>query len=688
MIPKEIADVLSGTRQWCVTHGDCLDVLRTMPDNCVDALVCDPPCGINFMNLEFDSDRGGRDNWIAWLTEIIREVARVMKPGAHGFVWALPRTSHWTGMALENAGLQPRDVATHLFSTGFPKSSKAGRLAVEAIHEIYGGKSCTCEMDAGIGCIARYDAGRDVGRENGLLAQPNSGQTAHIGDSDVQVSSRTEGGGVYQLRNDDEETTQGIRAVEAAVLLDGMRGGGAEKERLRDAPVRTGLESQTQSGAGEGQDLPMLREDAKGKRRRTARAPHSSVSDRRQQQYGEPDGTLRQLPSYGGVGDDEGDRLDQDRCHPRRVVAHRLAWRHGGVAHVCSWCGLPDRAWFDGVANQGSALKPAAEFWWLVRKPFKGSLISNVLKHGTGGLNIDACRVPHANASDFESHASGVAAIKARGGSMGGSWKNSSDLSGANDVTPAGRWPSNLTFSHGPFCKRVGVKKVKAAPPWNDNRGPSMFTGPDTSPVVHAEDDGMETVDEWECSDECVVAELNRQSGQSYSSSAAGVERHGRSAGIMGRVGDLRDGRPEGHDDAGGASRFFNSFEPDEPIFLYQAKPARSEREAGLEQFMPSKVGDGRAKTNDTPYLRDDTERLNTHATVKSVALMRWLCRLVTPPKGVVLDIFAGSGSTGVACSAEGFRFIGIEKEKAYVDIARARIVGDNPLFNLVGASR
>jgi len=64
----------------------------------------------------------------------------------------------------------------------------------------------------------------------------------------------------------------------------------------------------------------------------------------------------------------------------------------------------------------------------------------------------------------------------------------------------------------------------------------------------------------------------------------------------------------------------------------------------------------------------------NNHPTVKPIELMRYLCRLVTPPGGIVLDPFAGSGSTGKACAVEGFRFIGIEREAEYCEIARARI--------------
>jgi DNA modification methylase len=103
--------------------GDCLDLMPWLvSDESVDALVCDPPAGIGFMGKEWDHHKGGRKEWIEWMTEIMRECLRVMKPGAHGLVWALPRTSHWTATALEDAGFEVRDVVTHLFGSGFPKS--------------------------------------------------------------------------------------------------------------------------------------------------------------------------------------------------------------------------------------------------------------------------------------------------------------------------------------------------------------------------------------------------------------------------------------------------------------------------------------------------------------------------------------------------------------------------------------
>lgn len=74
------------------------------------------------MGKDWDHHKGGRTEWVAWLTEVMREVYRVLKPGAHGFVWALPKTSHWTAWALEEAGFEIRDCVTHHFGTGFPKS--------------------------------------------------------------------------------------------------------------------------------------------------------------------------------------------------------------------------------------------------------------------------------------------------------------------------------------------------------------------------------------------------------------------------------------------------------------------------------------------------------------------------------------------------------------------------------------
>lgn len=156
-----------------IINGDAIDILRQIPNDTIDSLVTDPPAGINFMGKTWDKpgilgisgglampsttstrnpsckNCGGRkragdktkacvcevpdwndldyrladrNNFISFIELIARECLRVLKPGAHGVVWALPRTSHWTATALEQAGFEVRDVITHHFGTGFPKS--------------------------------------------------------------------------------------------------------------------------------------------------------------------------------------------------------------------------------------------------------------------------------------------------------------------------------------------------------------------------------------------------------------------------------------------------------------------------------------------------------------------------------------------------------------------------------------
>lgn len=125
--------------------------------------------------------------------------------------------------------------------------------------------------------------------------------------------------------------------------------------------------------------------------------------------------------------------------------------------------------------------------------------------------------------------------------------------------------------------------------------------------------------------------------------------------------------------------------------FFYCAKASKKDRDEGLEAFEAKMSGfsngaqihgEGYDKGQDIGLNRVIARR-NSHPTVKPTDLMRYLCRLITPPSGTVLDPFCGSGSTGKAALLEGFSFIGIEREAEYVDIARARIAAAQaPLLN------
>lgn len=108
--------------RFLLKEGDCLEVLKTLPDNFVHAVVTDPPAGISFMGKEWDHHKGGRTEWVAWMTQVAAECFRVLRPGGHALVWALPRTSHWTATAWEDAGFEVRDRIAHCFGSGFPKS--------------------------------------------------------------------------------------------------------------------------------------------------------------------------------------------------------------------------------------------------------------------------------------------------------------------------------------------------------------------------------------------------------------------------------------------------------------------------------------------------------------------------------------------------------------------------------------
>jgi DNA modification methylase len=126
--------------------------------------------------------------------------------------------------------------------------------------------------------------------------------------------------------------------------------------------------------------------------------------------------------------------------------------------------------------------------------------------------------------------------------------------------------------------------------------------------------------------------------------------------------------------DVGGASRFY-----------YVAKPSREERDFGTHHLAARPRDESRKEGNpggDNPRNRGLQPRGNFHPTVKPVELMRWLVKLVTPPGGIVLDPFTGSGTTGMACRYEQREFIGIEREADYVQIAEARIAAVAPLFS------
>ena len=259
----------------------------------------------------------------------------------------------------------------------------------------------------------------------------------------------------------------------------------------------------------------------------------------------------------------------------------------------------------------GSALKPAHEPIVVARKPLIGTLVENVLEHGTGGINIDGCRIGTDVVGWSGKGRSGNSATAgaSRGGTQGG--YNYDD----GEARPVeGRFPAN-------FIHDGSDEVVSLFPESNGGAFPKKS---------------------------------NVATGRHYEGGWGNVNNEVRTE--MG---------------SGSAARFF-----------YCAKASKSERNAGLEAFEDKKSqhnagGIGR-KVSVEKRLEQGKENApmmkNIHPTVKPVNLMKYLCRLVTPPEGVVLDPFMGSGTTGIAAKVEGFDFIGIEMDREYLAIAEARI--------------
>jgi site-specific DNA-methyltransferase (adenine-specific) len=371
--------------------------------------------------------------------------------------------------------------------------------------------------------------------------------------------------------------------------------------------------------------------------------------------------------------------------------AHALVWALPRTSHWTG-CALEDAGFEvrDGLSHAfgsgfpkshnlpgglGTALKPSHELWFLVRKPLEKGLTveQNHAKWGTGVLNIDACRVGIASVdlADMVGRSGASTANNVYGAGVG------------HDVTwspdSSGRWPPNLLLTHDARCHCIGTRAVKANPTWdtpNRDTAPSAFTGGEVSPVKHG--DGAEDVPAWECVEGCPVLLLDRQSGERTSGSGAKAVS---GATNWGRESERRDVGALWSGDSGTASRFFPQFQWDPELddlepFIYAAKASRGERDKGLEHFK------GAAAQRDTPNPGGiDAGSRNVHPTVKSVELIRYFVRLVTPRGGEVRpkvgDIFMGSGTGGVAALLEGCDFVGFEREdtdeEPFVSIARAR---------------
>lgn len=276
-------------------------------------------------------------------------------------------------------------------------------------------------------------------------------------------------------------------------------------------------------------------------------------------------------------------------------------WLSGKATFDITKSATPEAAEWEGW---GTALKPACEPWVLARKPLQGTVAANVLAHGTGALNIDACRI--ATGENLNGGAYAEVGNRSVSGSLhAGSGMNVTGATASSAfVQPIGRWPAN---------------------------------------VIH---DG---------SDEVVAAFPQTAIAGGYPASGA---KFGLSGGERKQRGEALQ-----IDMAGGsAARFF-----------YTAKADAEDRVCECSVCGSLPIGPPHCLCRDP---EDSTKKAKAggHPTVKPIDLMQYLCRLVTPKGGTILDPFAGSGTTGTAARREGFNAILIEREERFAAFIRHRL--------------
>jgi len=343
---------------------------------------------------EFDERehaRSDRDIFIAKMTAIFKECLRVLKPGGHAAVWAIPRTAHWTAMALEEAGFEVRDCISHL-------------------------KDNSAEL------ASFFESLSPSQREMWMRAEPTNGLMLHVN-----------GSGFPKGRNISKEIDAQYGRIRSSVKQ--------VKQSLRekfDASGKTRTQIDKECGFRASNYL-SVEDDTKRD------DPWFNVLP-------SPEKWLVLKKVLGLEDETVSAQLDQWFKQAEREL---VGWKKTGPGIPFSTAGGPTELPItESQTPEGKqwkgwnvALKPSVEHWLLVRKPLcEGTIVAQVLATGTGALNIDACRVK-GGAGYEEEVAKNMASFKKLHEKTPG-WKNSSEFAPDVDGAMLGRWPSNLLLSH------------------------------------------------------------------------------------------------------------------------------------------------------------------------------------------------------------------------------------------------
>lgn len=609
-----------------VFNGNNIDLLKQYPHNYFDAIVTDPPYGLgkepdatelmkDWIDKGYHEVKGsgfmGKE-WDAFVPQPIfwKEVFRVLKHGGHVLAFYGTRTYDWGVMAMRFAGFEVKDCLQWNFGSGFPKS-----------HNIHN--------------ILKNDLQCKVEKKNVMDAIMSSFQSKKAIEMDGQnivaenVLAKVKEGGTIEL----VKTVTNNSILQKVISIENQ---GAVKEHF--VLINVNLNGKKR--------ILTLKIILIGKEENLL-----EPMDTLELTWEKENIDLNILSLWKNISEEE---LKKERMFTTLTGLEQTI-----ELKICNYFLNPNIQKF--IVNNHSALKPANEPIVLARKPLeKGlSIAENVLKWGTGAINIDGCRVGSENRTY-----KGMSANKPDVGTF----RDDNWIPKDIEVNVSGRFPANIILTHHPECECKGLKKVGSGKDGGYNYEGNVYEVegfvPKNSPNANS-NYGKEEIEDWDCHPDCPIKILDEQSGETKSPKSYTRNSDGFNDKIYGSgMGEKSGKQSINFGDSGGASRFF-----------YVAKASKSERNKGLEGFeeKQSKKMDG-GKFDSASTEATDRKMSNFHPTVKPIKLMQYLVTLITPPNGIVLDPFCGSGTTGIACKLEGVNFVGMEMDAEYCKIAEARI--------------